>query len=199
MNSDEQRKPLRLPPLPSQAPPHLGPSNNTSPSVSSTGCAQRCVPADAAADVWQLFHQVGSDSRGKSSVAAAKGGSTESRPDCSRQKRRGLSVKQRQHTCRRTNSHAHTHTHTHTHTQTRMCIHTCAYTNSHARTHTHAYTHIHTHTLVRTTRTHMHTHTHKKRETKTHMHTHKRACARIHTLVQALAGLNSHRGWCGEG
>ena len=39
----------------------------------------------------------------KSAATAAKGGATESRLGCSRQKRRGLSVKQHQHTCRRTN------------------------------------------------------------------------------------------------
>jgi len=115
VNSDEQRKPLRLPPLPSQAPPHLGPSNNTSPSVSSTGCAQRCVPADAAADVWQLFHQVGSDSRGNT------------------------------HTHTHTNSHVHTHmrihklacAHTHTRIHTHSHTHTCTH-NTHAHAHAHA-------------------------------------------------------------
>ena len=61
-----------------------------------------------------------------------------------------------------------------------------------AHMHMHMHTHMHTHT-------HTHTHTHNKRETETHMHTHKRACARIHThLLQALAGLNAHRGWCRE-
>ena len=88
---------------------------------------------------------------------AAKGGATEFQPGCSRQKRRGLSVKQHQHTCsRRTNL-----------AQTCIRIHTCA----------------HTHTLICTTRTHMHTHTHNKRETKTHMHTHIRACACIHLCI----------------
>ena len=53
VNGDERRRPLRPPRSPPR--PRLVPSTNTSPSVSSTGCAQRCVPADAAADVWQLF------------------------------------------------------------------------------------------------------------------------------------------------
>ena len=148
MNSDEQRKPLRLPPLPSQAPPHLGPSNNTSPSVSSTGCAQRCVPADAAADVWQLFHQVGSDSRGKSSVAAAKGGSTESRPDCSRQKRRGLSISSiSTHADAQTRMRIHTHTHLYAQ-HARTCTRTRTTSENRKHTYTRTFAHVHAYTYT---------------------------------------------------